>query len=137
MSAGNQNPALLSPLALAFVGDAVYSLLTRERLAAQGIHPSRLHGLSVKLVSAPAQAAAAAQIVPLLSEGEAAVYKRGRNAHTSTTPKNATNQEYHAATGLEALFGYLHLKGESARIAQLFEVIWTTGFGNTTSERVD
>ena len=52
MSAGNQNPALLSPLALAFVGDAVYSLLTRERLAAQGTHPSRLHGLSVKLVSA-------------------------------------------------------------------------------------
>lgn len=135
MSELHQNPGLLSPLALAFVGDAVYSLLTREKLAAQGVHASRLHGLSVRLVSAPAQAAAAERIAPLLSEEEMSVYKRGRNAHSSTTPKNATSREYHAATGLEALFGYLHLKGNVERIGQLFAVIWEAGFGKNSSER--
>ena len=132
MLESNCNPRLLNPLALAFVGDAVYSLL-----AAQGVRPSRLHGMSVRLVSAPAQAAAAEQIAPLLTEEETAIFRRGRNAHTSATPKNASGREYHAATGLEALFGYLHLKGETTRIAQLFEVIWAAGFGNTTSERAE
>lgn len=131
------NPNLISPLALAFVGDAVFSLLTRERLAISGVNSAKLHSLSVRYVSATAQSAAFEVIEPLLGEAELAVFKRGRNAHTSTTPKNATNKEYHAATGLEALFGYLHLKGSSERIKELFEVIWQSGLGNNTSEQAD
>lgn len=59
----------------------------------------------------------------MLTQEEEAVYKRGRNAHTSRTPKNATPADYHAATGLEALFGYLYLKGELLRLRELFQKI--------------
>lgn len=131
------NPNLISPLALAFVGDAVFSVLTRERLAVSGINASKLHGLSIKLVSAGAQAAGMAKILPMLSEEETAVFKRGRNAHTGNVPKNASAGEYHTATGLEALFGYLHLRGEQARMNELFEVIWQAGFGNTTTDQTE
>lgn len=131
------NPNLLSPLSLAFVGDAVFSVLTRERLAVSGINASKLHGLSIKLVNAGAQAAGMEKIMPMLTQTELAVFKRGRNAHTGNVPKNASAGEYHTATGLEALFGYLHLCGERARIAELFEVIWQAGFGNTTTDRTE
>jgi len=83
----------------------------------------RLHDQAVTFVSAKAQAAAADIILPKLNEEEAAVYKRGRNSHVNSIPKASTHEEYHAATGLEALFGYLYLQGRTDRLNELFELI--------------
>lgn len=132
-----ENPGLMNPLTLAFVGDAVFSLLTRQRLAESGCNASKLHQLSVKIVSAGAQARGMSLILPLLTEEETAVFKRGRNAHASNVPKNSSPGEYHAATGLEALFGYLHLKSDYIRISELFEVIWQAEIGNNTTGQAD
>ena len=106
----------LSPLALAFVGDGVYSLLVRERLLSQANRPvNELHSQSVRDVRAEAQSAAMARLMPHLTEEEEAVFKRGRNAHSTRT-----GADYHRATGLEALFGYLYLDGRIDRIRELF-----------------
>lgn len=114
----------LSPSTLAFVGDAYFGLLVRERLAETNRPLGALHTKSVALVNAVAQAKAYKQIEPDLSEKEIAVYKRGRNAHVNSTPKNATVGEYHSATGLETLFGYLYLSGQRDRALAIFEQIW-------------
>ena len=112
-----QTPQSLSPLTLAFVGDGVYELLVRERLVCQANRPNGiLHKLAVEQVRAEAQATAMERLLPLLTEKEEAVYRRGRNAHTSRT-----GDDYHKATGLEALFGYLYLTGQMDRIRELFE----------------
>ena len=108
----------LSPLALAFVGDGVYSLLVRERLLTQANRPvGDLHTLAVKSVCAEAQSRAVERLIPHLTEEEEAAYKRGRNAHTSRN-----SAEYHRATGLEALFGYLYLDGRIERVKELFSI---------------
>ena len=119
-----ENPNLLSPSVLCFVGDAVYGLCVRERLASVNRPSGELHRLSVKLVNASAQARAYDLLVPRLTEKEVGIFKRGRNFHTSSTPKNSTNHEYHIATGLECLFGFLHLNGEKERLWELFDIIW-------------
>lgn len=116
-------PQQHSPLTLAFLGDGVYGLLVRERLCECDRPAGELHSRSVKLVNAVSQARAFKLIEPMLNEDETSVFKRGRNAHT-TAPRSCTPGEYHAATGLEALFGYLHLKGDKERIDELFSVIW-------------
>ncbi len=113
----------LSPAALAFVGDAYYGLLVREKLAEVNRPSGELHSLSVKLVKAGAQAQAFKDIEPFLTEKELAIYKRGRNAHVSSVPKNASVGEYHSATGVETLFGYLHLSGNDDRANELFKII--------------
>ncbi len=118
------NPNLLSPSALAFVGDAVYGLYVRTYLAEVNRPSGELHKLSVKLVNATAQAQAFHLIEPLLSEKELSIFKRGRNFHTGNTPKNSTGGEYHLATGLETLFGFLYLSGQSDRAKELFAIIW-------------
>ena len=106
----------LSPLALAFVGDGVYSLMVRERLLAQANRPvGDLHRLAVAEVRAEAQAAAIKRILPVLTEQEEAVFKRGRNAHTARS-----GADYHNATGLEALFGWLYLSDQIDRVRKLF-----------------
>ncbi len=117
---------MLSPGALAFVGDAYYGLLVREKLAEINRPSGELHTLSVKLVKAGAQANAFKLIENELSEKELSVYKRGRNAHVNSIPKNASVGEYHSATGLETLFGYLHLSGQDERAEELFKIIWET-----------
>ena len=119
-----QKVKLMNPAVLSFVGDAVYGLLVRERLADVNRPSGDLHSASVSFVSAGGQAAAFEVIKDVLSEDEMAVFKRGRNFHTSRTPKNASGCEYHVATGLETLFGYLHLCGEDERIDALFSNIW-------------
>ncbi len=119
------NPKRLSATTLAFIGDGVYGLLVREKLCEIDRPSGELHSLSVKLVNATSQAKSFRLIEPMLSEEELAVFKRGRNAHTSTTPKNSTNGEYHTATGLETLFGYLFLSGQKERAYELFSVIWS------------
>lgn len=123
------NPNLLSPSVLAFVGDAVYGLLVRTRLAENNRPSGELHKLSVKLVNASAQAKAFELIKPLLTEKEISVFKRGRNFHTGNTPKNSTGFEYHTATGLETLFGYLYLSENHRRFQELFDIIWNDTLG--------
>ncbi len=118
------NPNNLSPLTLAFVGDGVYELMVREHLSCLANRPSgELSNLKVKMVNASAQAFAYKKIAPLLSEKETEIYKRGRNAHTSKIPKNSSHAEYHSATGVEALFGWLYLSGQADRARELFEII--------------
>ena len=115
---------LLSPSVLAFVGDAVYGLYVRTALAKVNRPSGDLHTLSVRAVRASAQAEAFTVIEPHLSEEELAVFKRGRNFHTSSSPKGATKGEYHTATGLECLFGWLYLSGRTERSQELFAMIW-------------
>lgn len=118
------NPKQLSPLNLAFIGDCVYEMLVRESLVCDANRPvNDLHKESVKYVSAKAQTLAYDKIVPVLTEEETAVFKRGRNAKVGHNPKSATHGEYHTATGIEALFGYLYLTDNTARIRELFEII--------------
>ena len=117
------NVSNLSPSVLCFVGDAVYGLLVRSHIAEINRPSAQLHNESIKWVSAPAQADAFEIIKPYLSENELSMFKRGRNFHTSAIPKNATRREYSIATGLETLFGYLHLSGNADRINQLFDII--------------
>lgn len=106
----------LSPLALAFVGDGVYSLMVRERLLSQANRPvNDLHKMAVTAVRAEAQSAAMERLLPVLTEEEEAVFKRGRNAHTARS-----GADYHRATGLESLFGYLYLAGRIDRVRELF-----------------
>jgi len=116
----------ISALGLAHIGDAVFELMVRTWLCTRGtLTAKKLHNATVAFVSAKAQAAAAPHILPGLSEEEFAVYKRGRNAHVNSVPRGSTYEEYHTATGLEALFGYLYLSGETARLGELFEKIIT------------
>ena len=111
----------ISLLGLAHVGDAVYELLTRTMLCRQG-HSAvgELHRLTVSYVKAPAQARAAERLLPLLRDEEREIYRRGRNAKVHAVPHGAEPAEYHAATGLEALFGWLYLQGKLERIGELF-----------------
>ena len=118
-----ENPDLLSPSVLAFVGDAVYGLYVRTALAEINRPSGELHRLSVKAVNAAAQADAFSLVEPLLDEKEILVFKRGRNFHTSSSPKSATAGQYHTATGLECLFGWLYLSGRTSRADELFGVI--------------
>lgn len=114
----------LSTLALAHVGDGVYELLVRTMLCKPGVgRVNDLHKKTVSLVKAPAQARAVERILPLFTEKELAVYKRGRNTKTHAAPGKASVSEYHSATGLETLFGYLYLRKEYDRIQTLFDKI--------------
>ncbi len=118
------NPKQLSPQTLAFMGDTVYDMLVREYLVREANRPvGELNKRKVKLVNCKTQAEAIENLMPKLTEDEIAVYKRGRNAFTKNTPKNADVADYHAATGLEALFGYLYLNGSIDRLNELFEEI--------------
>lgn len=114
----------MSVLGLAHIGDAVYELLWRSWLCAHGKTTSKgLHKETVSRVCAVSQSKAMCTLTGHLSESELAVYKRGRNAKVNSVPKHANISDYHAATGLEALFGYLYLHGETGRINELFDII--------------
>ncbi len=109
-----------SPLTLAFLGDSVYELLVRNYLVSQGNCPVRsLNGRKVKLVCARAQARALEKLLPYLAGDEMEIVLRGRNAHVHA-PRNADIADYHAATALEALFGYLFLEDRGPRMGLLF-----------------
>ena len=118
------NPKQLSPLNLAFIGDCIYEILVRETLVYEANRRvNDLHAESVKFVSAKAQCEAYEIIKDFLTEEEEAVFKRGRNAKVSHSPKSASQSEYHIATGIEALFGYLYLSGDENRLRELFKII--------------
>ena len=115
------DPAQRSALNLAFVGDTVFDLLVRETLVCEGNRPvKQQHALAAARVKAAAQAAAAQTLLPVLTDREREQFFRGRNAHPNHKAKNASVGDYHYATGLEALFGYLYLNGELDRLRALF-----------------
>ena len=129
------NPAQYAPLTLAFVGDAVYSLIVRQEIVR--LHGSmasgKLHRESVRYVSATAQARLYDLLLErgVLSEEETAILKRGRNAGGVSAPKHTDLAHYRKATAVEALFGYLHLCGRAERIAELRGLIFAA---NDTEE---
>ena len=111
-------------LNLAFVGDGVFDLLVRRYLVGRSNdHVGTLNQTKVEMVNCKAQAEYARILLPSLTEEEAEVYKRGRNTKVNSASKHSTLADYHAATGLETLFGYLYLKGETDRINKLFSLI--------------
>ncbi len=113
----------ISTDALAYLGDSVIELLVREHLVNMNITSSgALNSKSLEFVKAGAQAQAMRNILPLLTEEETQIFKRGRNKTGGNVPRSASVSEYRAATGMEVLFGYLHLKGDTERISLLFEV---------------
>ena len=114
----------ISAIGLAHMGDAVYELLVRTWLCVHGKATGKeLHRATVALVCAPEQARRAQRILPLLTEEEQEVYRRGRNAHVHSIPQHASRTEYQQATALEALLGWLYLSGHRERINELFETM--------------
>lgn len=115
--------ATYSPLTLAFVGDCIFDLIIRTVVVERhNASPNRLHKEKSRLVKAQTQAEMAFVLQEELTPAEAAVYRRGRNAKSYTTAKNATIAEYRKATGLEALYGYLYLSGQMDRLMELIKI---------------
>lgn len=112
-----------SPLTLAFIGDAFYEIIIRTIIIKKGNAPcNKLHKKTSSLVKASAQKDLLNKIIPLLTEEELKVYKRGRNAKAHTYPKNADILDYRIATGFESLVGFLYLKGKTDRIMELVKI---------------
>lgn len=113
-----------SPLALAFLGDSVYELMVRSAVMLEGnTSAQKLHDKKVQFVCAAFQSGAVALLMETFTPAEQAVYQRGRNAG-GTPSKHADPADYRAATGLESVFGYLHLTGDRERLETLFSAIW-------------
>ncbi len=113
-----------SPLALAYLGDGVFELYVRTYVLGQGnCQSQKLHAKTQKFVNCGAQEHFLEILQEELAEDELEVVRRGRNAKTHSKPRSADYGTYHAATGFEALWGYLHLAGEQARLERLFEKI--------------
>lgn len=114
----------ISAIGLAHMGDAVYETLVRTWLCVHGKATGKeLHRATIALVCAQKQAELAQRVLPQLTEEELAVYKRGRNANVHAMPRSATPAQYHAATGLECLMGWLYLRGDKQRAEQLFRAM--------------
>lgn len=117
------DPKAYSPLGLAYIGDAVYEIAVRTLVISEGnMSVNKYHKKSSSLVKASAQAGVYDNIKEKLTDEEAAVYKRGRNAKSATAAKNASIVEYRMATGVEALIGYLYLSGRTARALELIKI---------------
>ena len=111
----------MNPVVLAFVGDAAYTLLVREKLAlASPSKAGELNKRTAAIVSARGQSSLLERALPRFTEEESEIYHRGRNAHKPTKSKNASVADYVRATGMEAVIGYLYLTGNIARIEELF-----------------
>jgi len=114
----------ISAIGLAHMGDAVYETLVRTWLCVHGKATGKeLHRATIALVCAQKQAELVQRVLPQLTEEELAVYKRGRNANVHAMPRSATPAQYHAATGLECLMGWLYLRGDKERAEQLFRAM--------------
>ena len=114
----------ISAIGLAHMGDAVYETLVRTWLCVPGKATGKeLHRATIALVCAQKQAELVQRVLPQLTEEELAVYKRGRNANVHAMPRSATPAQYHAATGLECLMGWLYLRGDKERAEQLFHAM--------------
>ena len=114
----------ISSLGLAHLGDAVYELMVRSWLCLHGKATNKgLQKAASTYVSAPAQAQRCQKFLPVLTEEEQEVFRRGRNSHTAAVPKGASVGEYHTATAMEALFGWLWMRGETDRLNELFTLM--------------
>ena len=112
----------MSPLGLAFLGDAVYTLVARSVVAGEkNMSPNAFHRRTSEIVNAKAQAEAYDGILPELTEEEKDVLRRGRNAHPATVAKHASVGDYRKATGLEALIGFLYMDGQTERMMELIK----------------
>ena len=115
----------MSAAALAYLGDSVIELCVRQMLVEKGVSSAKnLNSTALLFVKAEAQADAMKIILPALSEEENGAYRRGRNIGHTNVPKSATVGQYRMATGMEALFGYLYLKGEKERVNELFALAY-------------
>ena len=124
ISEDKQELLKMSNLGLAYLGDAVYEVMVRSWLCLHGkLTPGKLHKAALAYVSAPKQAAKMDLLLPILTEEETTIFKRGRNASPHSYPKGATRREYQIATGMESLFGWLYLQGRTDRLNELFEII--------------
>ena len=124
VSVAEDDVRAISSIGLAHLGDAVYELMVRTWLCLHGKATGKgLHRATIALVCAAKQAALSDRILPLLTEEELGVFRRGRNANVHTIPHSADRATYRTATALEALFGYLYLKGERDRLNTLFSVM--------------
>ena len=111
-----------SPLTLAYIGDGIYELVIRSIVVERANRSANdLHKKTTRYVKAPAQSAMIEALLPELTEDEEAVYRRGRNAKSYTTAKNASVADYRRATGFEALMGYLYLTGQIDRMLELIK----------------
>ena len=120
----------ISNLGLAHIGDGVFELLTRSWLCAHDrLTVGRMHKDTISMVKATAQAKFADKLLPMLSDEEKALYRRGKNSHVHAVPKSCTPAEYAKATGLEALFGGLYLAGKHERINELFATVMEELYG--------
>ncbi len=109
-----------SPLTLAFIGDCVFDLVIRTIVVGRANRqPEKLHKLKANIVKAKTQADMVVALLPELTEEEEGYYRRGRNAHSYSTAKNATIGDYRKATGFEALLGFLYLTNQNDRILEL------------------
>lgn len=116
----------ISPLTLSFIGDGVYDLMVREYIISLANRPvGKLNNRKIRVVNCGFQAKCATALLPYLTEDEKVIYNRGKNANVHSVPKNASRSDYHSATGLEALFGYLYIKKDIARLRELFNIIVT------------
>ncbi len=115
---------LYNALTLAYVGDSVFELMVREKIACEGDSQiGKINARKVKLVCCQNQAEAMKKLIPILTEEEETIYKRGRNAH-SKPPRNASVSDYKMATGFETLMGYLYLKNDILRLREIFTFIY-------------
>lgn len=120
---GEVDIRLYSPLSLAYIGDSIFDMCVRTYILKKAnIPPNKLHNRAKKYVNATSQSIMYKHIIQLVSDEEVAILKRGRNANSNSVAKNSTIADYRNATGLEALFGYLYLKGETKRILQVFKM---------------
>ena len=111
-----------APLALAFIGDAVFELAVRTMIMKEGhARPNDMNRRKNELVKAPAQSVMLGAVAPILTAEERNICRRGRNAKSFTMAKNATMAEYRRATAFEALLGYLYLQGRLNRMTEIIE----------------
>lgn len=122
----DKNPQQYSPLVLAYIGDAVYEVYVRSRVIEENpdMPAHKLHVKTVKYVKAHAQSNSIHAMTDILTEEETAVFKRGRNAKSPTTAKNASLIDYRHATGFEALIGYIYISGNTERLNELMGIAY-------------
>lgn len=128
------DPDFWSPATLAYIGDAVYELIVRMQVAADGGSSGLLHGRAVRLVSAKAQAKALHELESTLTKDEYDWYRRGRNVRPHSRPKHAEAVDYRIATGFETLIGYLYLTGQTERLDELTAQVLKAGKDAKRSE---
>lgn len=122
----NEDLRMMSPLQLAYIGDAVFELLVRTAILSRDVSVNKLHKEATKYVKANAQAESVLKLEEILTDEEKSFIRRGRNARINSSPKNVDLRDYKYATGFECLMGYLYLSGNDERLIQLFKHIYQT-----------